>query len=400
LFGLAHAEAQTIQIQPIQPIQPKNPFADVPATHKQVADIKVRSSDGKYALQTIGIDAEGRVLALTSAPKSFGLPVKGVVSEVHIFTADAKPAGVLKVDFHANSVAGGPDGSIYVAGDGKVVKFDNKGKQLAVVDLPHMKAVLADESGIRKRAEDQLKLQRDSFARSVQQFKDRAKALEDKKEEDRTDLEKRQLTQYRSILKSYEQTEKHYASLSVDSIIAQMTARVRTINAITLSSKDIFIATGDTQGYGYSIWRMDHQFQNPKQVLSGIGGCCGQMDIQIAETDLLVAENTKHRFARYDRDGKFITAAGKRSNGNELECFGGCCNPMNVCFASTGDIFTAESEGIIKRFSPKGDFLGVVATAQMSGGCKNVAFAVTRDEGTIYFLDLPGSRVLVMAKKK
>ena len=155
VFGATYADAQVVQIQPIQP---KNPFADVPTTHKQVADIKVRSSDGKHALQTIGIDAEGRVLALTSAPKSFGLPVKGIVSEVHIFTADAKPAGVLKVDFHANSVAGGPDGSIYVAGDGKVVKFDNKGKQLAIVDLPHMKELLSDESGMRKRAEDQLKL--------------------------------------------------------------------------------------------------------------------------------------------------------------------------------------------------------------------------------------------------
>lgn len=399
LVATCSVNAQVVEFLPANPGTPKKPFADVPTTHQQIGDVKVRSTDGKYMLQTIGIDSEGRILALAAAPKSFGLPLKGVSSEVQIYTPDGKPSGTVKVDFHANSVAGGPDGSIYVAGDGKVAKFDGKGKQIAVMELPHMKELLADSGGIRKRAEDQLKMQRDSFMQSTKQFKDRVKVLEDKKEEDRTDLEKRQLTQFRQILKSYEQTEKYYASLSVDSIIAQMTSRIRTINAITLSSHDVFIATGDTKGYGYSIWRMDHQFKNAKQILSGIGGCCGQMDIQTSGSDLLVAENTKHRFARYDRDGKLIGAAGKRGTGNELECFGGCCNPMNVCAASSGDVFTAESEGIIKRFSSKGDFLGVVATASMTGGCKNVAFAVTRDESRIYFLDLPGSRVLILAKK-
>jgi hypothetical protein len=396
IVGFAQGDDQVLQVQPGIG---KKPFADVPTTHQQVADVKVKSSDGKHSLQTVGIDASGRILALAAPPKSFGLPMKDVSSEVQIFSPEGKPAGSLKVEFHGNSVAGGPDGSIYVAGDGKVVRFDSKGKQVAVIDLPHIKELLADASGIRKRAEDQLKQQRDVFANSTKQFKERAKALEDKKEEDRTDLEKRQLVQYRQILKSYEQTEKYYASLSVDSIIAQMTSRIRTINAITISAKDVFIATGDTKGYGYSIWRMDHEFKNPKQILSGIGGCCGQMDIQVAGDDILVAENTKHRFARYNRDGKELGAYGKRGNGNELECFGGCCNPMNVCAASTGDVFTAESEGVIKRFSSKGDFLGVVATVALSGGCTNVAFGVTRDESRIYLLDLPGSRVLILAKK-
>ena len=396
-----YGDAQVIPLQPIGPGVGKKPFADVPTTHEQIADVKVQSSDGKHKLQTIGMDSNGRILGLTAPPKSFGLPMKDVTSEVHIFTSDGKPAMSWKVNFHANAIAGGRDGYIFVAGDGKIARFDGQGNDSAVTDLPHIKELLADGAGIRKKAEEQLKAQRDSFTKSTQLFKDRAKTLEDKKEEDRTDLEKRQLVQYRQILKSYEQTEKFYAAMSVDTIISQMTSRLRTINAITISAKDIFFATGDTKGYGYSIWRMDHEFKNAKLILSGIGGCCGQMDVQVAGEDLLVAENTKHRFVRYTRDGKEIGAFGKRQIvGNEVECFGGCFKPMNVCAASTGDIFTADSEGILKRFSAKGDFLGVVATTTLSGGCKNVAFAVTRDESRIYFLDLPGSRVLILAKKK
>ena len=50
---------------------------------------------------------------------------------------------------------------------------------------------------------------------------------------------------------------------------------------------------------------------------------------------------------------------------------------MNVRVGTNGDIFTAESEGLIKRYSAKGEFLGLVANAPLTGGCKNVAVAVT-----------------------
>ena len=52
----------------------------------------------------------------------------------------------------------------------------------------------------------------------------------------------------------------------------QTTGRLRIINGITISEKDIFIACGETKGYGYAIWRMDHDFKNAKQVLASIGG--------------------------------------------------------------------------------------------------------------------------------
>lgn len=371
----------------------------IDGTHEQTSDIKLQSTDGKMRLQTMSVDAKGRILGLVAPPKTFGAPVKNATSEVHVVNPDGKTVGVWTVKFHANSLNAGSDGTVYVAGDGRVAKFSPDGKDLGVVELPHIKELLADKDGLRKQAEDQLKRQKELYANALKAMLERKKAIEDKKEADRTDLEKRQLQQYESTIKVYDQIIKDNDNQKLDTVIDQLTGRMRTINGVAISDKDIFIACGDTKGFGYAMWRMTHDFKEPKLVLAGIGGCCGQMDIQVSGTDLLVAENTKHRFARYTRDGKEIGGYGKRGTGNDPECFGGCCNPMNVRAGKNGDVFTAESEGIVKHFGPKGDFLGNVAQVSLSGGCKNVAVGASLDGSKVYLCDQPGSRIIVMTKK-
>jgi hypothetical protein len=373
--------------------------AKIDGTHQQSSDIKLQSTDGKMRLQTMSVDAKGRVLGLVAPPKTFGAPVKDAASEVHVVNPDGKTVGVWTVKFHANSINAGPDGTVYVAGDGRVAKFSPDGKDLGVVELPHIKELLADKDGLRKQAEDQIKRQKELYANALKSMVDRKKAIEDKKEADRTDLEKRQLQQYEQTIKAYEQIIKQQDDQKLDTVIDQLTGRLRTINGIAVSEKDIFIACGDTKGFGYAMWRMTSELKEPKLVLSGIGGCCGQMDIQVSGDELLVAENTKHRFARYTRDGKEIGGYGKRGTGNDPECFGGCCNPMNVRAIKNGDVFTAESEGIIKRFSSKGEYLGNVAQVSLTGGCKNVAVGASPDGSKVYFCDQPGSRIIVLSKK-
>ena len=151
VLGSSQAELERARLPQVQPIPGKPLFPDVPTTHKQIADIKVRTTDGKHPLQTIGIDSQGRVLGLAGPAKSFGLPVKDADSEVHVFTPDGKQALTLKVSFHANAVTGGPDGTIYIAGDGKVARFDGKGKDLGILELPHMKALLTDHGFAKRR---------------------------------------------------------------------------------------------------------------------------------------------------------------------------------------------------------------------------------------------------------
>jgi hypothetical protein len=92
-----------------------------------------------------------------------------------------------------------------------------------------------------------------------------------------------------------------------------------------------------------------------------------------------------------------MVAAGKEP---PCDCFGGCCNPMNLRIDKSGDVYTAESEGIIKRFSAKGEFLGTVAKTTLTGGCKNVALGVSGDGDRVYFCDQPNSKVIIFGRKK
>ena len=72
---------------------------------------------------------------------------------------------------------------------------------------------------------------------------------------------------------------------------------------------------------------------------------------------------------------------------------------MNVRIVSGGTVYTAESEGFVKEFSPKGEFVKLVAHATVTGGCKNVAVAATPDGKTVYFCDQPGSQIIILTLK-
>ena len=372
-------------------------------THEKVTAVKVQGKNG-HGVQTLCADSQGRVLALVAASRHFDTTVKNTSSEVRVLSPDGKPVESWKVPFHAQSLNVGPDGTVFVAGDGKVARFDKAGKELGQVELPHIAELLKDQAGMRKQAEQQIKVQKESFERAKKQFTEQKERLEKKKPEELTAAEKKQLEQFKMILKSYEQQGDYYARLTVDSVVAGTVGRLKVINGIAVSEKDLFLVCGESKGYGYAIWRMTHDFKDAKQVKGAVGGCCGQMDIQVAGTDFLLAENTNYKFARYDRAGKALGAWGKgmmAQPGKEPppDCFGGCCNPMNLRVATGGDVLTAESEGVIKRFSAKGEFLGTVAKVQLTGGCKNVAVAMTPDADRVYFCDQPNSQVIILARK-
>ena len=382
---------------------PANPAEKLETTHKVSAAIDVKGKSG-LRLQTLCLDSMGRVVGLVATPKPFGGPVKGAAAEVQVFDADGKPLHDFKVDFHGMAVNAGPDGSVFVAGDGKIAKFDKDGKQVGkTAELPFVAELLKDTDALKAKAEAQLKREKEQFAQSIgdakKQFTEQIKKLEEKKKEDRTKAEERQIDQFKKLVEQYDSMEKEQKSRTVEQVLADMTGRVRVTNGIAVSDKDVFVACGDMGGYGYAVWRLSHDLKDPKQVLSGIGGCCGQMDIQCHGPDVLVAENTKKQFARYDREGKKLGGYGKGGADTDPACFGGCCNPMNVRASGTGDVYTAESEGIIKRFSPSGAFLETTGVVKLTGGCKNVAVGVNADASKLYFLDQPGSKFHILEKK-
>ena len=92
------------------------------------------------------------------------------------------------------------------------------------------------------------------------------------------------------------------------------------------------------------------RLENAEQIVTGLRGCCGQMDVQAGPNGVYVAENSRDRVCRYDREGEMLTHWGKSAR-KGLVGFGSCCNPMNVCFGPKGTVLTAESTtGHIKQF--------------------------------------------------
>jgi len=291
------------------------------------------------------------------------------------------------------------NGAVYVAGDGKLAKLSRDGKLLKKLELPHMAELLKDKAAMRKSAEDQIAQQKASRKQFLEQYRSQLERLTKKPEEQRSKTEKAQIKNYEAIIKSFEAQDDANEE-SVERIMQSIVGRVRVINSVAVSDEDVFLVSGQLTGYGYTVWRMGLNFENPKQIMTGWSGCCGQMDLQVSGRDILIAENTKHSFARYDRDGKPLGRFGSRGQESVAGCFGGCCNPMNLRATSSGDIYTAESEGIVKRFSPVGKAEAIVGRVKLTGGCKNVAVGASSDGKQIYFLDQPGSRIVVMSEKK
>jgi sugar lactone lactonase YvrE len=403
--GTAAADDKKTDAQPIiqfifggAPAKPDDkPAADT--THRQVKEIAVKGEVSGNTLQTLCLDADGNVVALV-APGRYGQKPESPVSEVQVYS----PAGDLvrkwKVNFLGQSINAGPAGSVLVAGDGQIARFDKTGKTVAAVELPQVAALLKDGEKLRKDAAEQLAEQIKDNDAMVKQFKERYEQLLKKDTDGKiTQAEKQQLRELKENARVYEEMAAQTKKRTVDDVVRDLTSRLRIVNAITATEKDVYVVTGEPKGYGYAVWRMDPEFKAAKQVMSGLRGCCGQMDIQARGDELFVAENCSHAVGRYTRDGQKLGTFGKRGQETEPACFGGCCNPMNVRVTADGSVYTAESEGHVKLFNAKGDFVCLVGTAKLQGGCKNVAVAASPDGEKVYFCDQPGSRILVLAKK-
>jgi hypothetical protein len=366
-------------------------------THAVSKAIAIKSETKGIKLQTLSLGPDGMIYALLGPDRYGAKPTNA--GEVQVLDATGEKIRSWKVEFLSQAINCAPDGTVLVAGDGKLAAFDNAGNVKSEIELPHVKAAIADSDKMKQKAEEQQKAQIESYEEMVKEQKKNLEELKAKDEDKLTKTEKQQIKQAESMVKAYERMLDQQKKQKIEDIVAQIVSRVKVINAVAATDKDVYVVSGETKGYGYAVWRMDRNFENPKQVMSGVAGCCGQMDIQASGDDLWVAQNCSHNVGHFDRDGKKIGTFGKRGRDGEADCFGGCCNPMNVRVGPAGRIFTAESEGMVRAFSADGKVEGLVGTVKIGGGCKNVAIAVSPDSNTIYFCDQPGSKIHVMTKK-
>lgn len=167
------------------------------------------------------------------------------------------------------------------------------------------------------------------------------------------------------------------------------------VTSVTASGDDVFVTARSYTGY--TVYRLDGKLENPKAIITGLRGCCGQMDVMASGDTVYVAANCDFEISQYDRDGKKKGAI-KKPKGAKY--FDGCCEPKNVSMGADGVLYVSESgKCAVNRFSADGKHLGEVGMISDIGGCVRVTVAASADGSRVYMLDTQKNTVRVLQKK-
>lgn len=167
-------------------------------------------------------------------------------------------------------------------------------------------------------------------------------------------------------------------------------------SAISASGDHVFVTR--RAGSGFSIFRYDAKLENPQEIITGLRGCCGQMDAMAADGVIYVCENTRFRIARYTFEGKPLPALDKPAG---VTWWVGCCEPKNVFLsADRKTLYVAESgQCAVNRFSLSGSHLGEVGRISDIGGCVRVTVAASADGKSVYMLDTNKNTIRILTSK-
>lgn len=383
-----------------------DPTLGVP-THKQVQLLSAKA-DGESPLQV-------SCFCLTA---DNGILVAGAANcgEVREWDSEGHATATWKLPVNPEAIFARADGTVLVAGEGKVLKLSAKGEIELQKDAPHMAELKENPEKIRAEIIAQAKQRAELLSKQGEVFQKRIDMLEKslatmeeqlaelKKEaeknasqiaelEKKIALQRRQQELYSKAKVQWDNNKqsRQPAELTEEQIEAQVKATIaykQKASSICANGDEVFLATRAAEGYAYVIWRMDDSFENAAVIVKDLRGCCGQMDVKANDKGVFVAENGRHRVCRYDREGKEVCTWGFGSR-TGFEGFGSCCNPMNVAFGPGDVVYTAEDDtGRVKRYSADGKLLGIVGAVDLKPGCKNVSIAVSSDGKQVYMLDI------------
>jgi hypothetical protein len=391
-------------------------------THRETTKIQI-NADGQPQVKVacFCLTADDRILAGCVGSKG----------EIRVLSADGKFINSWSLPVKPEAIFARDNGSVFVAGDGQLLKLSPTGKIEVTKPSPQAKALDENPAKLREEVVTQAKAQAEQLSKQtavydkmleradqeIKKIDEQLAAIEkpsddggDKNAADknsgklpRTAINKKVLEQRRNMYTrqkdQYEQLKKQFAEMmgvepgeltdaKIDEQVKASKAYKLKASSISALDGDVFLATHATLGYGFEIWRMDDTFENPTKIVKDLSGCCGQMDVKANKNGLFVAENSKHRVCHFDREGKSIGAWGESARSG-LEGFGSCCNPMNVAFGPEDAVYTAEDDtGRIKRYSEDGKLLGLIGSVELKPGCKNCSISVSKDGSRVYMVDI------------
>jgi sugar lactone lactonase YvrE len=416
-------------------------------THKQVRLVSINPDGSSQAsVQCFCLGKDDVLLAGCT----------GSANEIRAFDVEGKLLRKFALPIAPEAINLAADGTILVAGDGKLLRLDAEGKELALVDSPHAESIRQSSDKIREEVVEQHKQQFDmlpqivaSYTQAMEQLDEQIAKIDEQRSEARqavldaivderiaaagvglspgdseqsadesvksaaakiAQLERRResLSQtreaYESSLSSYKEQygdQKEPAELTeeqIDEMVASSMKYKLAVASISGTDDAVFIACRAPVGYSYDVWRMSPELTDGECIVEGLSGCCGQMDVQACASGVYVAENSRHRVCRYDESGELVGKWGKSAR-RGVEGFGSCCNPMNLAFGADGSVYTAEdTTGRIKRYSAEGQLLSVVGSADVVPGCKKVAIGVSREGDHVFMLDITRNHIAVLER--
>jgi hypothetical protein len=395
-------------------------------THHQASTIAINKAGQRGGnLVSFCLTADDKILAGCAGSKN----------EIRVIDANGKQLDSWTIPITPECIYSRADGAIFVAGDGQILKLSSTGKVELSKPSPQATALNEHPEKLRKEVIEQAKQRAEQFGKQAEMYDkmiERADKEMDSINKKLADLDKnakkpkvgeekdvpvkqenedrrvalskqslsRSLEMYKRQKESYANAKEQYAKivgavppeqLTDKQIDEQVKASMKyklKASSISALNDDVFVATHAALGYGFDVWRVNDQFESPVKIVTGLSGCCGQMDVKANKDGLFVAENSEHRVCRFDRDGKSIAKWGQSAR-TGLEGFGSCCNPMNVAFGPGDAVYTAEDDtGRIKRYSVDGKLLGLVGAVELKPGCKNCSIAVSSDGSRVYMLDI------------
>lgn len=398
------------EAKPAENLTPEQKLASMP-THEQTTTIAPRIDGKPVTIQTFTVDREGNLWVCTTQPvgqtpartklassKELIRPVPGLLVVV---APDGKISRTLELEFVATAINFTADGKLlFVAGNGKVAKLTPEGEVLKVIDSPSLSNLDDMRDKVIADLKEQAKSRTQLFADQIKRYEEMIALMEKTKEKDRTEAQQAQLKALNQQLEAYRNYLKQYTPEELnDTMVQSAIASKLGINALAVTADSVFVSCTTLTGYGYDVWKLDHELEGGKLVLEKLRGCCGRMDIQTDGSSLWVAENTKFRVGQYSLTGEPVGFWGKQDR-EAIVGFGSCCNPMNVHCCANGDVLTSESSiGKIKRFSPDGKLLGYVGQATIGGGCKNVPIGFDETRNVYYMLNTTANHICVLTPK-
>jgi hypothetical protein len=315
---------------------------------KEVGVIQIGDSKSPGALKNFCLNAEGNILACFSTNGTAKSSAASDAASLRVYSPAGKLLKTLPLEIKPAVVCVAGDGSIFVAGDGRLLKVDAEGKVLASAASP----VASVPVEITPAMEEILKQQAGNTAEKLKNTK------------------------------------------------ASLDRRRGEVTGLAATEQDVFMAVPTPNEFTYRVYRFDHALQNPKLVVEKLRGCCGQMDIQARDGKLWIPHNGRHTVEIRDRDGKELSKFGNAGK-VKAEDFGGCCEPKNMRVLANGEVLVAESGPplCIKRFSASGKFLGVVALVDEKSECVRVTVEMSPDGSSFYLLDTQRDAIRVFKAK-